>query len=428
MSVTGSTIELETAAPGFAQARKLAELRRMQLLASSLLIAMLVLLIASSVLEPAYPGLRWLKAFAEAGAVGGLADLFAVVALFRHPLGLPIPHTAIIPANKDRIAENLGQFVVQQFLTRENIRERLQGNNTAQAIAQWLDEPETQRMVSQFVIDIMPAVLRSIEERDAEHFLRANIAAQLNKLDPSKLAGDVLAAIAMHDKHQKFFDQLLKALEDWLLANQGLVKAKFSQASLYTPGFFDKYVADKVIAGTLALLREVTENPQHELRKQFDQMTVELIERLETSGEYRQCGHEIMSDTLEYLENNNVFITAWSMVRDYILTIFEKERAAMQEGVEGGIVALNEGLLKKPVLQSKLNPWLLEALESWVTRHRNELSALITAVVKSWDPAEVSRKIELEIGRDLQFIRINGTLVGGCAGLALHALTTALPH
>jgi len=238
----------------------------------------------------------------------------------------------------------------------------------------------------------------------------------------------VLAAIAMHDKHQKFFDQLLKALEDWLLANQGLVKAKFSEASLYTPGFFDKYVADKVIAGTLALLREVTENPQHELRKQFDQMTVELIDRLETSGEYRQRGHEIMNDTLEYLENSNVFITAWRMVRDYILTNLEKERAAMQEGVEDGIVALNEGLLKKPVLQSKLNPWLLEALESWVTRHRNELSALITAVVKGWDPAEVSRKIELEIGRDLQFIRINGTLVGGCAGLALHALTTALPH
>lgn len=413
-------------APKFAQVSKQAKLRHMQLVASSLLIAMLLLLLTASLFEPAHPWLRWVKAFSEAGAVGGLADLFAVVALFRHPLGVPIPHTAIIPANKDRIAENLGQFVEQEFLTRENIRNRLRGSNTALALAEWLDQPATQRMVSQFIIDIVPAVVGSIQERDVDHFLRANVAPKLDRLDPAKLTGDVLAAIATNNKHQELFDRVLQTLETWVVANESLLKAKFSQASLYTPGFFDKYIVDKVIAGTLALLHEVSEDPQHELRSQFDQVTTQLIERLRTSEEYRRRGREILNDTVEYLESSDGLMAAWRQIKEYILSNFEKERAATQKSLEGGIVTLNEGVFKKPALQSKMNPWLIEALERLADRHRHELSALITAVIKSWDAVEVSRKIELEIGPDLQFVRINGTLVGGCAGLVLHALTSAL--
>jgi uncharacterized membrane-anchored protein YjiN (DUF445 family) len=387
---------------------------------------MIATLIVTSLLARSYPWLHWVGAFAEAGAIGGLADLFAVSALFRHPFGIPIPHTAIIPKNKQRIAENFGQFVEQHFLTRENVRKRIENSNTAEAVTRWLDEPATQRMLSQLAADLIPAALSAIEEKDADRFLKASITPRLKKLDPSRLAGEVLAGLAANNRHQEFFDHALQALERWLAANEGLVRAKFSQASAYTPGFFDKYFADKIIAGTLALLHEVAANPQHALREQFDEMTAGLIERLQTSEELQSRAQAILHDTLEYLAHSDQLLEAWRKAKRHILAAIETQSAETQRSVEGSLSALNEGILKKPALQDKLNPWLIEALEGLITRHRNQLSSLIAAVVKSWDPAEVSSKIELEIGQDLQFIRINGTLVGGCAGLILHTLTYML--
>jgi uncharacterized membrane-anchored protein YjiN (DUF445 family) len=387
---------------------------------------MIVTLIVTALLARPYPWLHWVRAFAEAGAIGGLADLFAVSALFRYPFGIPIPHTAIIPTNKQRIAENFGQFVEQHFLTRENVRKRLQTSNTAEAITRWLDEPATQRMLSQLAIDLIPAALSAIEERDADRFLKASLTPRLKKLDPSRLAGEVLATLAANNRHQEFFDHTLQALKRWLVANEGLVRAKFSQASAYTPGFFDKYLADKIIAGTLALLQEVAASPQHALREQFDQMTIGLIEQLETSEELQSRAQAILHEALDHLAHSDQLLDAWRKAKQHILAAIETQSAEAQKSLEGSVSALNEGILKKPALQDKLNPWLIEALEGLIARHRNQLSALIGAVVTSWDPIDVSRKIELEIGRDLQFIRINGTLAGGCAGLVLHTLTYTL--
>jgi uncharacterized membrane-anchored protein YjiN (DUF445 family) len=396
----------------------------MQRLATSLLCVMFALLIVSAAFQHAYPWLHWVRAFAEAGTVGAFADLFAVVALFRHPLGLPIPHTAIIPTNKDRIAENLGLFIANHFLTKENVRRRFEADNTVLQFAQWLDAPATRRIASQFIIDRVPAILDAIDDEDAERLLQ-DVVRRLGAIDVSPLAGRLLSFLTRDNRHQALFDRALRALEQWLVANQGVVNAKFSQASAYTPGFLDSYVVERLVAGTVSLLREIAENPDHEIRATFHQFTVDLSRELESSADHRRRGQEMTRDIADRWAHSNDARFVWHAIKKRILGLLDTRETA-ERTCERLLAGVSDGLLKIPAVQRELNPWLLNALEALVSGQRHQLATLITSVVKSWSADEVARNVELEIGRDLQYIRINGTLVGGAVGLVLHALVIGL--
>ena len=407
------------------QGEKLAGLRCMQWLATLLLCAMLALLIASSALQSAYPWLHWVRAFAEAGTVGAFADLFAVVALFRHPLGLPIPHTAIIPSNKDRIANNLGRFAASQFFTRENVRRQIENSGVTIRLAQWLAEPATRRTASQFVVQKVPAILEAIEDEAGERLLH-EVGRRLAAIEISPVAGGLLMLLTKDDRHQAILDRALQALEQWLIANEGVVKAKFSQASVYTPGFLDNYIVEKLVEGIVALLRDVAKNPDHEIRSEFHQRTVDLINQLNTSGNSRGRGQEIFGGVIDDLATSGTLLVAWRAIKTHILVRLESDPKAVEQACETALACLSDGFLKKPSVQRGLNPWLIEALEELVLSQRHQLAGLITSTVSNWSPQEVARKVESEIGRDLQYIRINGTLVGGAIGLILHAVTTGI--
>jgi uncharacterized membrane-anchored protein YjiN (DUF445 family) len=424
LTATAGEVPFSGAPPQPDQNRKLADLQRMQRLATSLLCAMLALLLASAAFQSAYPWLHWVRAFAEAGTVGAFADLFAVVALFRHPLGLPIPHTAIIPTNKDRIAENLGLFIANHFLTKENVRSQLEAHNTVSQLAQWLDDPASRRMASQFLIDTIPAILNAVEDEHAECVLQ-KFARRLGAMDVSPLAGGVLSFLTRDNGHQALFDRSLRALEQWLVANQGVVNAKFSQASAYTPGFLDSYVVEKLVAGTVSLLREIAENPGHEIRATFHQFTIDLIRELGSSADYRRRGQEMTRDIVDRWVNSDDARFLWHAIKKRIHGLLD-DRQAAERACERLLAGVSDGLLKRPAVQRELNPWLLNVLEGLVSGQRHRLSILITSVVRSWSAGEVGRRVEIEIGRDLQYIRINGTLMGGAVGLALHALVKVL--
>jgi uncharacterized membrane-anchored protein YjiN (DUF445 family) len=424
LTATASEVPFSGAPPQPDQSLKLADLQRMQRLASSLLCAMVALLVVSAAFQHIYPWLHWVRAFAEAGTVGAFADLFAVVALFRHPLGLPIPHTAIIPTNKDRIAENLGLFIANHFLTKENVRRRFEANNTVLQFAQWLDDPATRRMASQFIIDRVPAILDAIDDEDAERLLQ-DVVRRLGAIDVSPLAGRLLSFLTRDNRHQALFDRALRALEQWLVANQGVVNAKFSQASAYTPGFLDSYVVERLVAGTVSLLHEIAENPDHEIRATFHQFTVDLSRELESSADHRRRGQEMTRDIADRWVHSNDARFVWHAIKKRILGLLDNRETA-ERTCEGLLAGVSDGLLKRPAVQRELNPWLLNALEALVSGQRHQLATLITSVVKSWSADQVARNVELEIGRDLQYIRINGTLVGGAVGLVLHALVIGL--
>ena len=400
---------------------KPARLRRMKILATASLLAMLALLGLSTAGMAAHPWLHWVRAFAEAGAVGAIADWYAVVALFRRPLGLPIPHTAIIPRNKDRIGESLGSFVEQNFLTPENIVRRLESHNVAEAIARWLVQEGNKRAVAQAVCNLIPGLLRAGSDKDLQRLLDRTLTPMLLGLDVSRVAGHLLDLLRHSGRHQALLDQVLQASEAWLGTHQGLIKAKFSEASRYTPPVLDAYIVGKFVDGIVALLREVAGNPQHELRARFDVATLELIEDLKTSQEYRERGRALVRELVEHVRNEDFYRILWNDIRDRVEADLRGERSLLREHVGAALGLIGKEVLADPVLQRKLNAWWLEVVRELVLRFRHEASALIAEVVKSWDADEVGRKLELEIGRDLQFIRINGTVVGGIVGLLLHA-------
>jgi uncharacterized membrane-anchored protein YjiN (DUF445 family) len=405
-----------------ADVAKLESLQRMQGIALALLLTMVAVLAATSLNIAAHPWTAWLKAFAEAAVVGAVADWFAVVALFRHPLGLPISHTAIIPNNKDRIGESLGRFVEENFLTPENVMQRLARVNIAKAAGTWLAEPANSDRTARGICAMVPRVLTMIQDEDVARFLTRTLLGELEKINLSPVAGEVLELVTSGDQYQALFDDALKGIERLITGNQVLILEKFAEASKYTPGFVDQYIVDRFVAGIIRLLQEVIAAPEHPLRMQFADSTRRLIEKLKTSAEMYERGAAIKRQIIEHLRTKPYYAALWNDIKNRILADVASDQSRLRETASSLLNALGSGLAKDEVMQHKLNEWLLGAMQTLMLAHRHQISLLITDVVKSWDARDVSEKIELEIGKDLQFIRLNGTLVGGCVGVLLHLL------
>ena len=399
---------------------KLENLRRMQGIALALLLTMVAMLAVTSVNMTAHPWLGWLKAFSEAAVVGAVADWFAVVALFRYPLGLPIPHTAIIPSNKDRIGESLGHFVEENFLTPENVIQRLARVNIAKASATWLAVPANSDRAAGGICAMVPRLLTMIQDEDVSRFLTRTLLGELEKLNLSRVAGEVLELVTSGEQYQALLDDALKGLERLITSNQALILNKFSEASKYTPEFIDQYIVDRFVAGIARLLQEVVADPVHPLRIQFVDSTRKLIEKLKTSPEMHDRSVAIKRQIIDHLRTKPYYATLWNEIKTRILADVASDRSRLRETASSLLNALGSGLAKDEVMQKKLNEGSLGALQTLMLAHRHQISLLIIDVVKSWDAQDVSEKIELEIGKDLQFIRLNGTLVGGCVGVLLH--------
>ena len=407
---------------------KLQNLRRMQAIALALLLTMVAMLAVASVNVTAHPLVPLLKAFAEAAVVGAVADWFAVVALFRYPLGLPIPHTAIIPNNKDRIGESLGHFVEENFLTPENVIQRLARVNIAEASATWLAVPANSDRAAGGICAMVPRLLTMIQDEDVSRFITRTLLGELEKLNLSRVAGEVLELVTSGEQYQALFDDALKGIERLITSNQALILNKFSEASKYTPEFIDQYIVDRFVAGIARLLQEVVADPVHPLRIQFVDSTRKLIEKLKTSPEMYDRSVAIKRQIIDHLRTKPYYATLWNEIKTRILADVASDRSRLRETVSSLLNALGSGLAKDEVMQQKLNEWSLGALQTLMLAHRHQISLLITDVVKSWDAQDVSEKIELEIGKDLQFIRLNGTLVGGCVGVLLHLVGMLLSY
>ncbi|WP_238587163.1 DUF445 domain-containing protein [Cupriavidus sp. IDO] len=419
--LTGNRAGRRMAAASAPELLKQQRLTRMRATATGLLACMIGLLVVSIIFQRDYPALAWLRAFAEAGTVGAIADWYAVVALFRHPFGIPVPHTAVIPRNQARIASGLGSFVEQNFLTPEIVVDRLRGQNTAGAVAAWLARPENSRIIANSVADSVPALLRSFDGKEAARFFERTVVPQLRTLDVSRLAGNVLTILTEGDRHQPLLDHGLRALERWLVANSDMVKAKFGEASRYTPALLDAYIVNKFVEGIIALLHEVVANPDHELRQQFDAAVQELIGKLQASDDYRRVGKAWMRDCIRYLRREDYYRILWERARTRLSADIGSERSLIRDTMAAALASIGKSVSEDPGIQQKLNAWWLDLVRTMMLRYGRQISALITEVVQSWNADEVSRKIEAEIGPDLQYIRINGTFVGGAVGVLLHA-------
>ena len=405
---------------------KRARLRHMQRLNLALLGASLVLLTASVRYQALWPGLRWLQAFAEAAAIGAIADWYAVVALFRRPLGLPIPHTAIIPRNQRKIGESLGEFVAQYLLTPDTIVGKLERFETARQLADWFVVPANAAAVADSVTGLLPALLRAPDDADLRRLFRTAVMPRLLALDAARLVQKFIELLLDTRLHSALLDRALTLLDGWLIENEALIRDKFAQASKYTPAFIDGYIVRKFLEGVRALIHAVGVDQAHPLRGSFETALCDWSRTLIDSADMREAAQGWLQRAVDAFAGDQDL----QRLREVLATRAEADLAGpdsvLRHSASALIVALAQGIARDRAILQRLEGSWLRFVRTVTARHGGQIAALIAEVVKGWDADEVSRKIEFEIGPDLQFIRINGALVGGIVGLLLYAGTVVV--
>jgi|HubBroStandDraft_1064217.scaffolds.fasta_scaffold00213_3 uncharacterized membrane-anchored protein YjiN (DUF445 family) len=400
---------------------KRSRLRRMRVLATGLLLLMAAVLVASVAFEKRFPWLVWVEAFAEAAVIGAVADWFAVVALFRHPLGLPIPHTAIVPRNKDRIGAELGKFVEQNFLTPENIVAKLAEFDLVGQAVGWLAEPEHSREVAAVIRDFLPRLLAAFDDAEIERLIAGTVAARIEAIDLAKASGGILAIVTAGDRHQAVLDQILRRVGIWLHHNREVIKDKFSAHSSFTPRFVDAYIVNRFVDGIIDLISEVAVTPRHELRLSFDLYLHEFIDRLRFEPEFQARAEALKRDVLRGVALDEFVAAIWTEIKHQILADAAAESSVIEAQLVEALLRLAAQLQSERAVLDRLNVGLSSVFEAGLLRFRDQIALLIEEVVRRWNARDVTLKIELEVGSDLQFIRLNGTIVGGTVGLGLQA-------
>jgi uncharacterized membrane-anchored protein YjiN (DUF445 family) len=399
---------------------------KMRRIATGLLVLMAVVFGAARLLQPRFPWLSFVVAFAEAAMVGALADWFAVTALFRHPLGLPIPHTAIVPANKDRIGSSVADFLEQNFLTREVLAEELRHIDFAGAAAQWLCEPGNSRDVALQIVQGVPTVVRMVEDHDVGNFLQATLATGLKNVRFAPLLAEVFDVLIADRRHQQLFDHLIGMAANALERNQDTIRQKIHEASpRWMPRIIDDKLFEKIMTESRAILDEMRQEGS-EWRERYHRSVEEFIGKLRGSPEYEERIVRVVDQTLQHPLFKSYTNTVWTSVRDRLLADADKPDSRIAAQLERALGGVGVALQRDAAVQDKLNGWIREFAARAISGRRHLIAALVKRVIQKWDAETVSRKFESYVGRDLQYIRINGTLVGGLVGLLLHLVSMLL--
>jgi len=398
-------------------------LDRMKVRATGLLFLMGVVFIVARIYEAQHPWLGYIRATAEASMVGGIADWFAITALFRHPLNIPIPHTAIIPNRKDRIGRSLGNFVQNNFLSPDVLTAKLKAAQISRRAAEWLSQMDHARMAAQQVGSVLRGAGNVVRDEDVHALLDRTVVEPLRQMPIAPVLAKGLALLTIDDRHQQLLDRVIHGLTRLVAENEELIREKIREESpWWVPKVVDDRIHQKVLGGIERTLFEVGEDPDHPLRHQFDDLLADWMVQLQESPEVIARAEAIKQQVLDPETSGRLAASLWQELKQIL-----GRQNASAEGAPGpiarGLSALGAAALDDDALLEKIDGWVTEAVLRVVEQHRGEVGGLIAQTVSSWDPQETSRRIELLVGRDLQFIRINGTLVGGLVGLLIYSVT-----
>ncbi len=401
-------------------------LDRMKTRATGLLILMGIVFVLARMYEAQHPWLGYIRATAEASMVGGIADWFAITALFRHPLNIPIPHTAIIPNRKDRIGRSLGNFVQNNFLSPEVLTAKLKAAQISRRAAEWLSQMEHARMAAEQVGSVLRGAGNVVRDEDVHALLDRTVVEPLRQMPIAPVLAKGLALLTIDDRHQQLLDRVIHGLTRLVAENEELIREKIREESpWWVPKVVDDRIHQKVLGGIERTLFEVGEDPDHPLRHQFNDLLADWMVQLQDSPEVIARAEAIKQQVLDPETSGRLAASLWQELKQIL-----GRQNATAEGAPGpvarGLSALGAAALEDEALLEKIDGWVAEAVLRVVEQHRGEVGGLIAQTVSSWDPQETSRRIELLVGRDLQFIRINGTLVGGLVGLLIYTVSRAL--
>jgi uncharacterized membrane-anchored protein YjiN (DUF445 family) len=405
---------------------RLVALRRMRIAATLLLIAMASLYVATSYARAYLPWLDYVRAFAEAGVVGACADWFAVVALFRHPFGIPIPHTAIVPHNKTRIAGAMGRFVSNNFLTPRVLTRRLATIDAAGWLTDWLGRPENARRFARVVAVAVVEIAQTLPRERIGELLRSWVRHGLSAMPAAPVASHLLAIVWAQGQTQALIERSLDLVEASLTNNKDVIRKKLEAgSSRWIPRFVDGMLADKMFAALTGTLTDMRD-PAHPWRQELKATVEQLIERLKTDPELASRVEAIKQDMIAAPLFHDQLHAVWAEIENHLptdVTTVSQEIASTTEQAMAGAARWLEG---NPSAQQSINRWMRYFIRRIVAPRRAEIGAFVTQVVENWDATTLVNRIELQVGKDLQYIRINGTLVGGLVGLIIYTATTWL--
>jgi uncharacterized membrane-anchored protein YjiN (DUF445 family) len=398
----------------------------MKIVATGMLVVMACLYLAARATEAMHPAIGFVKAFAEAAMVGGMADWFAVTALFRHPLGLPIPHTAIIPRNKDRIGETMAQFLKNNFLIPAVVARRMGHVDVAGAVGRFLADPDhggTGRM-RDGVSKLLAKILESLDEARLGGMAKSALANRLRALEVSPLIGQALEAAMREDRHIPLLNGLILRANDVISANDHLIRAMVHEraGSIMRWTGLDDNLSKAIINGLNKLFSEMAEDPAHPLREKANALLADLAQDLQHDPAMKARVADLKSEIVGNPAMQRWIDGLWEQARESLLKAARDPERAMA-GKFGGILRqLGMTLQEDERLRQTINRFARRTTVGATARYGDVIVRLISDTVRGWDAEKITSRVENAVGRDLQYIRINGTVVGGLVGLTLHAI------
>ena len=405
------------------EAERRARLNAMKRVATGLLGASVALFLVAVALEVRYPWMAYVRAFAEASLVGGLADWFAVTAIFRRPLGLPIPHTAIVATQKERIGRILGTFVQNHFLSRELIATRLRAMQPSQRIARWMSDPANAQRLARQVATGLARTLDALPDERMHELVRDALRSNVRDTPIAPVLGRTLSVVIAGNRHQELVVRAVQLAAQAVQDNRDVIRERVrAESPWWVPGAVDDKIYKKIFTAIDKLLHDIGTTPDHPVRAAIDHAVMDFVWKLERSPETILRMEQLKNEWLDDPTVADLSARLWSTAKRAVLRHAVPTDGPEPGALARGIASFGEELASNDALLAEVDEWIVDIAAAVAEQNRQEVSDIIAQTIASWDPEATVSRIELAVGRDLQFVRINGTLVGGLVGLAIYTV------
>ncbi len=402
------------------------QLRKFKAFATGLFVLMALVFIITTIVQKSSDShwIGYVRAFSEAAMVGALADWFAVTALFRHPLGLPIPHTNLIENSKQKLGDNLGSFVVSNFLSPQNIRPYIQKLKVSNFVGEWLAKEKNQEVLIKNLSGIVLDILNKLDDSTVSVFISKKVSEMTENIKLNALLGNGINYLLDKNDHQKIITNLSAQIKNYIIENDEMIKDRVRKGSYtFIPAFVDNKIAIKVADGLADFFKEIEENPQHEIRQLITQKIYDFSTELKQDSKWEDEFKTIKNDLLKNDKLNEYSSDIWISIKNSLIKELQEDESSLKNYLLVNLNEFSQNLKTDENLQNKIDHWVRVTAYKYILKNTHQFGDLISSTVGNWQGKELSEKLELEVGKDLQFIRVNGTLVGGLVGLIIYTIS-----
>lgn len=401
------------------------QLRKYKAFATGLFVLMAVLFIGTTLLQKTIDShwIGYVRAFSEAAMVGALADWFAVTALFRHPLGLPIPHTNLIENSKQKLGDNLGNFVVTNFLSPENIRPYIQKLKISNFVGEWLGKEKNQDVLLKNLSDIVLDILNKLDDSEVSRFISNKVSEMTDAIKLNAILGNGINYLLDKNDHQRIITNLSSQIKNYIAENDEMIKDRVKKGSYtFIPAFVDNKIADKITSGLSDFFKEIEQDPNHEIRNLITQKIYDFSNELKQDPKWEEEFKNIKNDLLKNDKLNEYSNDIWISIKNTLTKELQDDESSLKKYLSKNLNEFSQNLKNDENFQKKIDDWVRVTAYKYILKNTHQFGNLISSTVGNWQGKELSEKLELEVGKDLQFIRVNGTIVGGLVGLIIYTI------